>query len=982
MRLTKVALAMALCAANFSTISFAQEGSGEDSIEKIEVTGSFIKGVDLEGAQPLTVIDAEAIKRSGANTLSELMSTLSQTRGGTSSFSTSESGATSTSTPAGQASASLRGMGPASTLTLINGRRVAASSFASGTQNFVDINSIPLSAIERIEVLATGASATYGADAVAGVINYILKKDFDGTEVNLTYGNTTASSDEGKYNINLLWGGEVAKGNLTLFADYFDRNAFKATDRSFTAQPGLVSSYSYLPAGTPNIYYRSSRDGNEIGSPDCATDLVTTEFGEQICAYYGNQDDYLDTPTESASAGFIYNKEIGDLTWNTDFFFTNTKSTSFSSPAPINQISDREGPFTSEFSFDIYPDALRDELLDNTYFDDPFTTPAGRELFGFQFDARFASPRTIEIETKSFRLVSALQGSYNDWDWESAITLSKSESEQRATQGIYNRYKYHAGIAGELCSDGNIADYNVDTDQLNCSGNGQLLAMYNPFLQNDESNDALLGLAQEVPTRDGESTVYGWDIRASGDLFEFNHNYVKAAFGAEIRREEITDIPSENAQARFENEYLVDVFGFGSSLSKADRSQWGAFAELYIPLTDQLQVQLAGRYDDYDDFGDTFNPKVAVTYRPTDEIVLRASWATSFRAPSLTQAGVQLRTTRASFDCTSDATVNDFYCGGEGGVVGNNVLELGNSNLKPEESESVSIGFAYSPTKNTNLTIDYWAFDHDDIVETDMTAVLIRALDDASLRHCGTVPEGEMGISFEVETCDYTDANGLSLLDQGADLTSIRNQYAEDFGRRDDDGNLENGALAFDLFRDHVIQLENPGQQQVSGIDYTIDHAIDMEAGSLSFALSGTHYLSFERNIAGLQTVEELAGTFRYPENIANFSIFWDAKDYYFGLTAFYTDGYNDEIDRLRGREIDELLDLGELDDNEQRQVDAWTTVRASAGYIFENAEITLTIDNMFDRDPPRVYGTSRGFDSYNHDAYGTRYNLAFSYWF
>lgn len=982
MKLNKVALAMALITAPISFISFSQETTAEDTIEKIDVTGSFIKGVDLEGAQPLTIIDAQAIKRSGANTLSELMSNLSQTRGGTSSFSTSESGATSTSTPAGQASASLRGMGPASTLTLINGRRVAASSFASGTQNFVDINSIPLAAIERIEVLATGASATYGADAVAGVINYILKKDYQGAELNLSYGNTTASSDEGKYNINFVWGGEVADGNLTVFADYFDRNAFRATDRSFTATPSLVSSYSYLPKGTPNIYYFSSRDGNEIGSPDCATELVTTEFGEDICAYYGNQDDYFETPTEAASLGFMYSKEIGELTWNTDFFISHSESKSFSSPAPINQISDREGPFTSEFSLDIYPDEVRNDLLDRMYFDDPFTSPAGRQLYGFQFDARFADPRTIEIETQSYRLVSALQGTFNDWDWESAITLSRSESEQQATQGIYNRYKYHAAIAGELCSDGSIASYNNSDDSLACSGSSNLVGMYNPFLQNDADNQARLDLAQETPTRDGESTVYGWDLRATGDLFEFNDDFVKGAFGVEVRREEITDIPSENARARFENDYLVDVFGFGSSLSEANRNQWGAFAELYVPLTDQLQLQLAGRYDDYDDFGDTFNPKIAVTYRPIDELVLRASWATSFRAPSLTQAGVQLRTTRASFDCTSDSTVNDFFCGGQGGVTGNNVLELGNPNLQPEESESVSIGFAYSPTKHTNLTVDYWSFDHDDIVETDMTAVLIRALDDASLRHCGTVPEGEMGISFEVETCDYTDANGLSLVDQGADLGSIRDQYSEDFGRRDDDGNLEEGASTFNLFRDHVIQLENPGQQQVSGIDYSIDHSIEFQAGSLSLAFSGTHYISFERNVPGLQTVEELVDTFRYPRDIANLSIFWDAKDYYVGVTAFYTGGYNDEIDRLRGREIDELLDLGELDNNEQREVDSWTTVRASAGYYFKNADISLTIDNIFDRDPPRVYGTSRAFDSYNHNAYGTTYNLAFRYLF
>lgn len=316
-------VALAIASVLFTSSALAQEEqpAQETDVEKIVVTGSNIKGVDLEGMQPMVVLSAEDIKSSGASTVSELMVQITQTRGGTGSFNTSESGATSTSTPAGQAAASLRGLGASSTLTLINGRRVAASSFASGTQNFVDVNSIPLAAIERIEILATGASATYGADAVAGVINYILKKDYDGAEINLSYGNSFADSDEGKYNINFIWGTEVLGGQLTLFADYFDRNSFSAQDRDYTATPVLESNYSYLPKDTPNIYYLSSYSGlDEIGAPNCKTEFVTTEFGEEICAYYRNEDDELLSALEAGSTGLIFSKEFGDITWNTDFF--------------------------------------------------------------------------------------------------------------------------------------------------------------------------------------------------------------------------------------------------------------------------------------------------------------------------------------------------------------------------------------------------------------------------------------------------------------------------------------------------------------------------------------------------------------------------------------------------------------------------------------------------------------------------------------
>ena len=966
-------LAVAVCSTLLSPIyvnAAEKNAIAEKEVEKIIVTGSRIKGVDLEGKQPLVIIDAKAIRNSGASSVAELMKQVNQTRGGEGSFTTSESGATSTSTPAGQAAASLRGLGPSSTLTLINGRRVAASSFASGTQNFVDINSIPLAAIERIEILATGASAIYGADAVAGVINYILKKDYEGAELNVSYGNSFASSDEGKYGVNLVLGTEIAGGNLTVFADYFNREAFSAQDRDFTKDPLLVNSYSYLPKNTPNIYYYSARSGDEIGSPNCKTDLVTTEYGEDICAYYSNEDDMLNSELETGSLGAIYSKEIGELTWNTDFFYSHSKSTAVSRPAAINQIDDSDGPWVNETALDIFSNDVRDGLLDQMYID-PFYTMADRKLYGFEYDARFATPRTVEVETNAFRLISGLSGDIGEWEWESAITLSKSESEQQAIAGIYNRYKYTSAVNGELCNDGSFASYNYDSDSLSC-GSGTLLAMYNPFLEGDAANDAVLATAQEIPTRDGESTVYGWDARVTGDLFEFNDEVVSAAFGLEMRKEEITDVPSLNARARVENEYLVDVYGFGSSLSEADRFQWGAFAEFHIPLNDMVELQLAGRYDDYDDFGDTFNPKIAITVKPIDDLILRASWSTSFRAPSLTQAGVKLRTTTATYDCGANQAVADLYCGGDSYESSPNVLELGNRNLRAETSESISVGFAYSPSENTTLTVDYWQFKHDDLVDTDMTAVMANAINDVSLRHCGIVPEGELGLSYDEALCDYTDANGLTVEDAGANLTEIKNGWVADNTR--DDG--------LPLYRDHIIQLENTGEQNVSGIDLALDHDIEFSKGILSFAFDVTHYIEFERNKAGSSEFEKLIGTWRYPENIASAKVSWSGDAFYTSLNFDYTSSYQDDIEGLRGRQIDELDGLGKLDENGERDVDSWLTVRANIGYDFENMNINFTINNLLDEEPPVAYGSTRGFDSLNHDALGANYRLSMTYFF
>ncbi len=993
-------LAMAVCSTFLSPIyvnASEQDAIAEKEVEKIVVTGSRIKGVDLEGTQPLVVINAKDIRNSGASNISELMAQLSQTRGGDGSFSTSESGATSTGSPAGQAAASLRGLGPSSTLTLINGRRVAASSFASGTENFVDINGIPLAAIERIEVLATGASAIYGADAVAGVINYILKKDYQGAEFNASYGDTLESSNESKFNLNFVYGTEIAGGNLTVFADHSSRDAFSAQDRDFTKSPLLENSYSYL-SKTPNIYYNSSNlqddDGNylEIANPDCKTDLVTTEYGEDICAYYSNEDAQLNSNLETSSAGFIFNREIGDLVWSTDLFYSQSKSTANSSPAPINQLDDMDGAWAPEeallnlygfdFTDDVYFSRYDTQLGD--YDNDTGTyDPAGQYRYGFRYDGRFATPRTIEVETQAVRLVSSLSGDIGDWEWETGITLSKSESKQEGISGIYNRYKYTAVVNGELCSDGSVADYDFDNDALSCGASSLVAGMYNPFLAGNADNDALLALAQEKPTRDGESTVYAWDARISGELFEFGDNIVSAAFGVEARKEEITDVPSLNARARAENQYLVDVFGFGSSLSEADRTQYGAFAEFYVPVGDKVEVQLAGRYDNYDDFGDTFNPKVGITYRPIDSIALRASWSTSFRAPSLTQAGTKLRTTTSTYDCGANARVSQLYCGGETFESSPNTLELGNPNLKAENSEAISVGIAFSPTQNTNLTIDYWSFEHEDLVDTDMTAVLARAEADVSLRHCGVVPVGEEGISYDAVLCNgdydqddnfvtFEDASGRLINEDGANLDEILTAYSA-FNRGDD---------GLPLYRDHVIKLENTGKQTVSGIDFDFDHKVDFSAGTLGFSLNGTHYLEFERNKPGSNEVEALIGTYTYPETIANFKVSWSADSFYTSLTAEYTDGYQDDISGLKGREIDEMFDKGLLDESDERDVDSWLTLRANVGYDFENMNVNFTVNNLLDEEPPTAYSSSRGYDSLNANALGANYRLSMTYFF
>ena len=641
MKFNKSAYALALCFGATSPVLVAQQENleavseaqnNDDSFEKISITGTHLKGVNLENAQPLISLDEEAIKRSGAATISELLKNVGVTRGGSGSFNTSTSGATSNSTPAGQAAASLRGLGASSTLTLVNGRRIAASSFAAGNTNFVDVNSIPLSAIKRVEILATGASAVYGADAVAGVINYILKDDFDGVEIDVSYGDSDASSNDSKLQLNLVYGHNFDNGNVTLFADYYKRDAFSYNDRDITRttfSPATNSIY-------PRIFWRDTQAELSVVDPSCPANLQTNDadyrgFGDGFCAFDPNPLTQVYPELESVSGGMTMQLDLSD---NLEMFgevlysHTSSDATSNSARFATNSDSSRVSVPTSHPQF---PAAWLDEIFPSDASD-------------IRIQGRFAAPRQISVDTDAFRVLLGFRGTLDswgdgDWEWESALNYSRSESSQEAVAGIYNRFKFNAALYGELCADGST----------NCTpDNGGLF--FNPF-GGQTGNEQVLDIISENPTRDGESEVLAWDFKLNGVIGQFRGNEIASVFGVEVRHEEIADIPSELAVAQLENDYIVDVMGFGSSRVNADRDQWAVFAELNIPVSDKLDVQTALRYDRYDDFGGDFNPKISARYAATEDLIFRASWATSFRAPSLSQAGAELRTTSFTARC-------------------------------------------------------------------------------------------------------------------------------------------------------------------------------------------------------------------------------------------------------------------------------------------------------------------------------------------
>ena len=923
LRTHPLAVAVALLLSSTAAAQNAAPAPAPDSpqdLDKIVVTGSNLRGIDLAEAQPVVVLDREAIDSIGATTVTDLVKQISESGGGTGNFTTATSGALQADSPAGQAGVSLRGLGTSSTLTLINGRRIAVSSFANGSENFVDINAIPLAAVDRVEVLTTGASAIYGADAVAGVVNLILRRDFDGLRLGLSAGDSTRDTDELRTNANLVWGyqGETTSGLVIL--DAFKRNALYDRDRRISAVEPRPSQQGIFPSFNDA---RFSRD--DLVEAACPRDQFGIgDFGE-YCEV--NRNAFTATDPQSTQLGLYstFNATLGaTLEYFTELGLQRNKAEADASPAPWS-----EEPIA--FNHPGLPAELRQRLIAGGY--------RTNELVGI---GRFPDARTIEVETSSWRWLNGLRGDIGSWNWETALTASRSESDQTAIAGIYNVARIRAGLLGRLCADGGVT----------CTPGVNGL-WYDPFNAQAGNSQQVLELVRERVPRSGTSKLYAWDAKLTGDFGSIGPRAIPWAVGAESRREDIEDAPSPLA-AIDRSTGEVPVYGFGSTAVQADRTQWAVYAETNLPILATLDVRLAGRYDHYDDFGGDFNPSIGVRWRPNDVVLLRGGWNTSFRAPSLAQVGAGTSLGSGALPCSAGSEFQASFCGGR--TTDDAYLSeiYGNEDLKPETSEAFYLGAVFALGAKTTLTLDYFNFDQQDLVDIDDTDLFRRALTDPSLvfnSRCPSTPTNP--------PCRQLTPGVLGIATRGGLI-----------GGRIDDVQLE---------------LINVGQQTTDGIDFGLDHRFGETAyGTFKAYLEGTWTHSFERSEScqpgaagdrrgtgrcgtnGTRQVERV-GEFRYPEWRANTGVSWSQGNWSARAWANYVDGYHDDDQRSGVPE--------------GRRVASWTTLNLNVDWDFsEHQSIGVNIRNIGDRDPPVSLGSASNVDLYNHDTLGRFVTLRYVY--
>lgn len=675
------AVGMLLCAGFASSVQAQETTSTEDeakTLDTVQVTGSHIKRLQISGVGPVTVVDAEAIERSGATSVETLLQRLPASAG----FAGSQTNAYWAENGYGTTQVNLRGLGINRTLVLLNGRRVVNG--GTGANSSVDLNVIPVALIERIEVLKDGASAIYGADAVAGVVNIITKKGFDGAEASVRYGQTFEGDGE-ESSFDLAWGTTSDRGSLMAGLSY--------------SEGGTVNMASRAPCGLGEVDGRLQCVGSSatIGGRALLADGSRVNFNQDP-----NGDGDFYEPYSAALHNYNSNPSLnavnpikrlsfslfGDTSLNedvklfTELMFTNRRSDQLATPGslgvyrPINIAADHP------------------------------TNPTGQDLLLQRRRLEEAGPREFYQETDTFRAVIGLEGQFGvGWDWSAAINWGRNTGVDGSTK-VANLDRVDQTLDTAVCS--------------NAPGAAIPCADYLGY--GDITQDVLDYIL--YTTRDnGGNDQKSFTANVSGQLFELPAGWVGFASGVEVRKERGWRDPDPLTVLGSANTNQQDPIA-GEYTAKE------VFAEFAVPLlqdsviAESLILNAAVRYSDYDLFGEDINYKVGLDWQVVPSLKIRANYATAFRIPNIPElfGGIAEGNLTTTDPCSgwsalpTDSVVrqNCQAYGVPAGYVqpGNTILTTagGNPELEPEDADSFTVGAVWTPgfLPGLTLTVDYF----------------------------------------------------------------------------------------------------------------------------------------------------------------------------------------------------------------------------------------------------------------------------------
>ncbi len=838
----------------------ARESSDEAETEKkILVTGTRIKKIDINNLSPILSVSREDIDKLGYATVKDVIDGLTQNTGGT-----LDNSFTTGFTP-GASSVNLRGVGFGHTLVLIDGRRLPIYPVGiGGTDNFVDLSAIPMAFVERIDVLTDGASAVYGSDAVSGVINVITRQDIEGIAMNYRYGNASEGGFE-NHRFNLMTGARNGDTQIDLILDLWSQGALWATQRDYADSDVVDGRGSFSGGGASFIGLTT---GNIYQHPECGTAAdplgglgipnVEVNFfgtGEVWCGFDRARFRQLIAPQKRASLMARLNYELNsELSFFGRVGYSNTKTD-----------TELEPNFYGGALFDGFGTAVPNNggLVPVGASNNP-TNGSGLEEEGV-FVRRLLEfgPRKSDIENNSVNVLAGFKGNFAQgrYDWEFGVSYNKTD--------------------------------------LDIQSNNILLSALNAAVENG------LDLFQTIPqqtvnalafnaTQDSTSTNQVIDFAISGDLnVGFEAGPIQFALALESVSEKYSDMPDPRV-------LQGDAFD-GASSGSGKRDHLGVGGELSFPFSDNFELDIALRWDDYDDassVNSAFSPRVAFGYRPTESVLTRFSWGKSFRAPDMQRLfGGTTRGFVDILDPDFQVDNNGFVCPEPSAdpscqpslVQSVQLLTFSNIDLAEEEGSNINLGIIWEANEDLSFSLDYFQINLDEVVATPSAQAIV---------------------------------NICSTFDELCDLIG-----------RDQNGSLSGGDAYIATF------AVNFAEQDTDGIDFTANYQWQNSFGQWSTALSTTWVKSFTVRLSPGADKFDRVGLGELPEYRSNITVDW-SKDRW-GAT-------------VRMNYVDEMAGFFCIECDSSEFIDSWTTFNLGARFAYSDyTYFRLGINNLTNEEPP-----------------------------
>jgi iron complex outermembrane recepter protein len=753
----------------------AATSSTATSLEEVVVTGTSIKRADAETALPVQVLKQEDIARTGATTVEELARQLSAV---------SSSGSASTAQQTGFqqgaiSTISLRGLGSGRTLVLINGRRMSV--YGGGSVGIagssVDISAIPISAIERVEILKDGASALYGSDAIGGVVNFILRSDFQGLQASATGGSPTRAGGGAEETVSIYGGTGDLKSdrfNITGGIDFNHVGQIMGSSRAFATRydPGYGNDVTSSFAFPANV----SVPGKGISNPlagNCGPDSLNDKFYPNQCRFDNSPFDSVQPEQKRFSGNLSGSFAVTDTNKiYAEALFSEVTTETVVQPVPLAYTNpllpgNPYIPYLANLLATQYPGYTAVTpgegafLLppNSPYYPTAFATAHGingQPLNLIYRDFANGLRQTEDIAATS-RAVLGYKGSSGGWDYDTAFLYSQVKVHEDLQSG----YALYSKIM-PLLDTGVINPFGPTTDPT-------ALAAAN----------AAQFIGQSFASKTSVTSLNG---TATRDLLTLPAGALKGAAGAEIRRETFEYDPSVGLQTG-------DISGEGGNQlpeSKA-RNVESAYIELNAPVVTGLELDGAVRYDNYQRVGSTVNPKGSVRWQPEPWVVLRGSAGTGFRAPSLTDlyssqaTSVTGNGTRDPIKCPTPDP-NNTACSFQFTTVTG-----GNPNLKPEKSDNFTLGTVLQPTGDLTITVDaFWIFLKDAITAGGLPYAFILQNAQTATQYANLITRDANGNIISIE---QTNANLFKINVSGIDIDLLQTFRVGDTGHLSLHGN-------------------------------------------------------------------------------------------------------------------------------------------------------------------------------------------------